>query len=90
MKKYNIDLGKASSDFGLSQKIIHKLKGILYKLQTKYERSLEGMKGAQYEKRDLTKRLKDQEKAYDDFSKKILIDSESVMDEAGAMMKIVE
>ena len=36
------------------------------------------------------KRLKYQEKEYDAFPKKIIIDDEAVMDEADAMMKIAE
>ena len=36
------------------------------------------------------KRLKDQEKASDDFSKRIIIDAEAVMDEADDMMKRAE
>ena len=48
------------------------------------------MQGLQAEKRDFMKRMKYQEKASYALSKNIIIDAETVMDEANTMMKIAE
>ena len=48
------------------------------------------MQRLQAEKRDFMKRMKYQEKASYALSKSIMIDAETVMDEANTMMKIAE